>query len=329
MYSSCLGYVPSKKQCNHNLSVSMPHNFSLQRSYSKSTIPTNSYTNHFCSSLEMSRGLNSVDAKHSGNHFTSRTQSIMSFVYTLGGSSRLIRTPDVCKNMTSSKSRHNCKELVVHYNNIPSMPLVSSHLIGGFVGSKSQLGRTQGFEVKMWDIIRDLLSLVSSSSTGKSFPKSSPIDKRCCGNLNLSEKRNLAMLMNEVESKELQAEKPRKQSYAEVTKSKLPVCKVDFNGKTTQNRPSINLGQPTKMKDSVKKGSTPTSKVMSVIETLSKCSIQNITQRSRDRITSECSADSEDSFIVFENENCESDVHVPDDISSSSDDESCHINGVS
>lgn len=323
MYSSCLGYMPSKKRSNLNLSDSVPHNFSLQRSYSKSTIPTGSLTNILSSPLKMSPSSNSFDTNHSGSKFTSRTQSIMSFVYTLGGP-RLNQTPEISKNLTSSKSRHNCKELVVHYNNMPSTPLVSSHLIGGFVGSKSQLGRTQGFEVKMWDIIRDLLSLVGSSpSTGKSFPKSSPIDKRYCGNLNSSEK--LDSLMKEVESEDVEAEKPRKQSYAEVTKSKLPVSNVDLNRKTTTNRPCINLGMPSKMKDSVKR-STPTSKVKSVIETLSKCNIKNISQN-RDRITSDCSADSEDSFIVFEN--CESDIHVPDDISNSSDDENCDFNGVS
>lgn len=326
MYSSCLGYMPSKKQCNHNISGSVPHNFSLQRSYSKSTIPTSSLTNILSSPLEMTPRLKSFDAnKHSGSQFTSRTQSIMSFVYTLGGPSRLNQTPEICKNLTSSKSRHNCKELVVHYNNMSSTPLLSSHLIGGFVGSKSQLGRTQGFEVKMWDIIRDLLSLVGSSpSTGKSFPKSSPIDKRYCGNLNSSEKCDSQM--KEVISKEIEAEKPRKQSYAEVTKSKLPVSKVDLNRETTPNTmPCINLGLPSKMKDSVNRY-MPTCKVMPVIEILSKCNKQNISQN-RDRITSDCSADSEDSFIVFEN--CESDVLVPDDISNSSDDENFHINGVS
>lgn len=131
----------------------------------------------------------------------------------------------------------NCKEVL----EMSSLPFTSSFLVGGFVGSKSQLGRhlTKSCNVNMWDIIRDLgiidlfenNSSISDENIYGQHNSNMGSGINCLvkhsktPNIRLNCTTNRCELTNTIsEQKETQGLVSKKQSYADVTKMNLPMA---------------------------------------------------------------------------------------------------------
>jgi len=255
------------------------------------------------------------------DQFGSRTTNVMDFVYSFRGSSRINIGNSVSDfAMETSRPKHNCKELITQFESV-SAPNVStmhftSFLVGGFVGSKSQLGRrpTKGFGVKMWDKISQFLDVLGNVSSDISVkdnnPCKFPSDKKHTNMTKPVEEQTFLISNKNNDTLQDKQERTRpKQSYAEVAKSMATT-------KSTHLPKSSLGGEYTGCDTSLKDNRLP----KLVIEPIISCS-QQPGSIDRNRFISECSADSEDSFIVFEY--CEGDTNsfVGDD-SESSDDES-------
>lgn len=308
MYPQSCGFLPNKKQSAFN--STLPHNIGLLRSFSSQSFPKFDSVTHTGVSIKPTF----KDLNTGLNQHRSRSASIIDFVYSFSDSSRF-KMRDTLSNGAASteKSKHSCKQLISHYNTVTQMPFLSSHLVGGFVGSKSQLGRrpTHGFGVNMWDIIRELVGVFGNSSdnilkkgnTRKSSFTSKkcltrPIEKENSQETQINMSKNSNSINNRHTLKD--AHSSPKQSYADVAKIKLELPlteKIDSATVFDEKNSNRNCN--------------------SVLKNFSICKESD----NRNRIPSECSIDSEDSFIVFEY--CEGDnISIADDDCSNSDEES-------
>jgi len=215
-------------------------------------------------------------------------------------------------SVPSERSKLNCKEIINHYNTMTTLPLARSYLVGGFVGSKSQLWRRRKNNVgrmNLWDIIRDLLHLVGNSPVNHSQKHSSQISASIEKDSQIMQesskfeestrtKLNSVCMTDQVEEPSMLP----KQSYADVAKR----CMKDHL--------PVKIRQCEDQSSCISSESCDRPSPKSVIEPISPCN--NTESTSRPRIASECSADSEDSFIVFEcceDENVDKDIYSSDD----------------
>ncbi|XP_054280003.1 uncharacterized protein LOC128998061 [Macrosteles quadrilineatus] len=303
MFSQSFNCLPSKKQ--PIFGNQSPQNMELLRGLTSK--PYQDPANHI--------SMHHTVSNRNHTNFGTGSIKLMDFVYSFTETSRLEfgRRYVPTFSVPSEKMKLSHKDIIGLPQTNPMTPsLVRSYVVGGFVGSKSQLGRKRKNDVgklNLWDMIRDLVNLVGSAPnhfSPRPTPNSTPhLNKN--SEIMLDSSLQKGSSVNSTVAAMNCTENPpssTKQSYADVAK-----------GSSKHNSPKII--PETEVRDIIfpMLSDTRCDSTISVMEPVSifikpDCS-------SRDRITSECSADSEDSYIVFE---CSEDDNVDKDIFSSDDD---------
>lgn len=299
--------VPNKKQSI--FATHSPQNMGLLRNLTSKSYEADNISINFEASKK----------SNNNSSFSTRT-NIMDLVFSFTDTSKMKSDRRHISTflIPDERSKLNCKEIITHCNTMTTLPLARSYLVGGFVGSKSQLGRRQKDirKFNLWDIIRDVVDLVGNSPanfTEKENHSSSSfeIKSEIMQNNNMQEEptnNNSSFAFCTTE----ESMSSPKQSYADVAKRPTREQQSVITTTTSNIQPSV-------------KNSEGCCNPMSVIEPIfSSCNITNFSNR--DRITSECSADSEESFIVFE---CCEDDNVDKDIDSSDDETLSYLIEVS
>lgn len=226
MYSQSCPLLQNKNQSP--LSGPIGHNLGLfaTRSYTSST---KTFMDIKPNPVPKSQFLQSIQGK--------TNMKLVDFVYSLNNSTRIRPGPTLdsdMKNIKSMKSRNYCRPKEVLE---PSMPITSLYLVGGFVGSKSQLGcrSSQSFDLNMWDLIGNL-GLVDVLKSNRTFNiKNSGNQQNSSDDLKLNTlvkdakilgctKNNFWPFKSNVPCDEKRDLVSKKQSYAEVAKSNLPIA---------------------------------------------------------------------------------------------------------
>uniref|UniRef100_A0A1B6FVF2 Uncharacterized protein n=1 Tax=Cuerna arida TaxID=1464854 RepID=A0A1B6FVF2_9HEMI len=309
MYTQNLNYLPNKKQSTFGLSGSIPQHLEFIKK-----ITTKPFIQFEDSSGNVSVDYKTICGDRSQENIVPST-NIMDLMYSFRDTSKSGSTVSTIPNH-SERTKSNCKDLslIAQYSRIATMPMLSSQLVGGFVGSKSQIGRkpVHGFRLKMWDIIRELLLIghPPKTSSGENMQKTDFIEENHCNMWKPNEIQHCSTSISDTCSlkhqDQTEVEQCNKQSYADVAKAKS--CKVrETPAKATKFDLSDNHGNSSQSKDC--------SMTKHIIEPVQLLPENN---SNRNRFASDCSADSEDSFIVFEY--CDDDRSVDGD-SSCSDDE--------
>lgn len=164
-----------------------------------------------------------------------KNMNLLDFVYSLNNNSTRIRPtsnlPTDMQNLHSKsmKTKNHCKALL----EVPSMPITSSYLVGGFVGSKSQLGcrSNQSFDLNMWDLLGNF-GFADFIKSNPSFHNKNSIDQQnSCKESELNSLIKDSMILgcttncpfkSPCDDKASFASK--KQSYAEVARTNLPMA---------------------------------------------------------------------------------------------------------
>uniref|UniRef100_A0A1B6IL55 Uncharacterized protein n=1 Tax=Homalodisca liturata TaxID=320908 RepID=A0A1B6IL55_9HEMI len=312
MYTQNLNYLPNKKQSTIGLGGSIPHHLEFIKK-----ITTKPFIQFEDTSRNVSVDYKTVCEDRSQENIVPST-NIMDLMYSFRDTSKSRSTVTTIPNH-SERVKSNCKDLslITQYSKMATMPMLSSQLVGGFVGSKSQIGRkpAYGFRLKMRDIIREYLLIGHPPKTSsiENIQKTDVIEENRCNMWKANETQHYSAsssdncsLKHEPNQDQTKVEHCNRQSYADVAKAKS--CKVrETPTKSITFDPSDNHGNSNQSKDC-----SMTNHMIEPVQLLPE------NNSNRNRFASDCSADSEDSFIVFEY--CDDDFSVDGD-SSYSDDE--------
>uniref|UniRef100_A0A1B6MLH5 Uncharacterized protein n=1 Tax=Graphocephala atropunctata TaxID=36148 RepID=A0A1B6MLH5_9HEMI len=312
MYTQSCNYLPNKKQSSFTGSIPQQ----LERI---KNLTSKQLFNFKDSSMNMSVDIQTIIGDQNQDNIVPSTNIIDSLVYSFRDTSKLRNTHSTTPNQ-SEIPKSNGKGVIAQYNRIAATPVFSSRFVGGFIGSKSQIGRKPANDLSFkWDKIQELVEIIghppnmpSNENNESGFNKETH-----CNSWGTSDQQhfplnnfisNSCASINHPSDDLKKMEQEIKQSYADVAKAKS--CKMP--SKEIPLKPTKSF-QPidNKISNCQSKDCSWQSNV---------APLQSLAEKhsDRNRFVSECSADSEDSFIVFEY--CEDD-HSVDEDSCCSDDE--------